>query len=207
MKTQTKQLLIRGMKVTYDVTNEGPAMVFIHGWAGCRLHWRQAPSYLPKQRVVSPDLYGFGDSEEPPHITIPDDYVDLIRMLVDELKIESCILVGHSVGGLIAASLASRFPEKVTGLVLIEAPVGKEFHPKCPLLLVFGDKDSDMEGLSRLDIANAQKACNPLAQVCFIEHAGHNPMLEQPFECYANLRVFAQKCHHSYLQSTVRRCD
>jgi pimeloyl-ACP methyl ester carboxylesterase len=42
----------------------GPTILLIHGWAGSRLHWRNAPTYLPNHRILAPDLFGFGDSEE-----------------------------------------------------------------------------------------------------------------------------------------------
>jgi pimeloyl-ACP methyl ester carboxylesterase len=183
-----------GLRTAYEVHGAGPAILFIHGWAGSRLHWREAPSFLPHFKVIAIDLYGFGDSEEPLHVSIPEDYVEQVCEFIRQLKIERVILVGHSVGGLVAANVALRIPEIVSGVVLIEAPVGKELEEiKCPLRLIFGDRDSNMEGISRAEVAKTQLAHKSAAELRFIENAAHNPMLENPSEFYDVLRDFTEE--------------
>jgi pimeloyl-ACP methyl ester carboxylesterase len=195
---RSRQTLIHGLRICYDVTGDGPAILLIHGWAGSRLHWKQASNFLHDFRIIAPDLYGFGDSEEPAVAAIPDDYVDLLIRLIEELAVERCTLVGHSVGGLIAASLATRISGKLDGLVLIEAPVAGELGLlTCPILLVFGDKNSKMEGVRRFEVANVQAASSSSADVRFIDKAGHNPMLERPTEFYSVLHSFAKKRLHN----------
>jgi pimeloyl-ACP methyl ester carboxylesterase len=190
----TEQAIVHNLKITYDVNGEGQAILFIHGWAGSRLHWDPAPSFLPGFKTIAIDLYGFGDSEEPSRVSIPEDYVELVCGFIKQLDIEHVILVAHSVGGLIAANVTLRFQELMTGLVLVEAPVGKELRTiKCPVLLVFGDRNSQMNGLSRVEVARAQLTHNSSAQVRFIENAAHNPMLENVSSFYDAVRMFSEK--------------
>jgi len=56
--------------------------------------------------------------------------------------------------------------------------------------LIFGDRNSQMEGLSRVEVAKTQLAHNSAAEVCFIENANHNPMLENPPRFYGVVNDF-----------------
>lgn len=182
---------IGGTRVAYDVSGSGSDVFFVHGWAGSRAHWNSAKDFLRGYRMIAPDLYGFGESDEPKREVTIEDHVELILSLMDLLGVERCIVVGHSMGGLIAAQLASYHPERVNGLVLVEAPVMKELERvKCPVLLVFGEENSDMGGMSRGEAAREQSKHSRLTTVAFVDGATHNPMLENPTEFYAILGDF-----------------
>lgn len=141
--------------------------------------------------MISPDLYGFGESDEPKRTVTTEDQVELILGLMDLLDVDRCVVVGHSMGGLIATQLASHHPDRVSGLVLVEAPVMQELEQvKCPILLVFGEENSDTGGASRREVATAQSKHNRNAIVGFVNNAAHNPMLENPTEFYAILGDF-----------------
>jgi pimeloyl-ACP methyl ester carboxylesterase len=188
----TEHVIVHGLKVTFEVDGQGPVILFIHGWAGYRLQWREAPKFLHDFKVIALDLHGFGDSEESPHITAPEDYVEPVCEFVRTLNVPRLILVGHSAGGIVAANVAFRLAERVDGLVLVEVPVGRELQSATfPVLLIFGDRDSEMGGISRVEVAKSQLAHNPSAELRFIEHARHNPMLENSSCFYNVLRDFA----------------
>lgn len=176
----TERLTINGLSVSYDIEGIGPTILLIHGWAGSRLHWRKASPYLPHHRIVAPDLFGFGDSEEFELGATGDDYLRFIRSLLANLGVENCTVVGHSMGGQVAARLAGESQTPVSGLVLVEAPVSDELRNiKCPILLVFGEENDE-----RTAIASAQRSQSSRAEVVFIKNAGHNVMLDQPAEFY-----------------------
>lgn len=177
---KTREALVYGLRVFYDVAGEGPVILFIHGWAGSRQHWREASRYLPNYKVIAPDLFGFGDSEEFELGASEDDYLQLLRSLLTSLGVEYCTVVGHSVGGQIAARLAGKPETPVSKLVLVEAPVSHELRSvKCPILLVFGEENDE-----RTAIALGQREQNRLANGIFIRRASHNVMLDQPAEFY-----------------------
>jgi pimeloyl-ACP methyl ester carboxylesterase len=74
-----------------------------------------------------PDCLGFGESDRPKiHYSI-DQQVESLTEFLDTLGTRSVYLVGHSLGGWIAASYALRYPDRVRGLVLIH-PEGVEVH-------------------------------------------------------------------------------
>jgi pimeloyl-ACP methyl ester carboxylesterase len=133
---------------------------------------------------VAPDLFGFGDSEELEVCAAEEDYLQLLRFLLTSLQVEHCVIVGHSMGGQIAARLASELGIRIAGVILVEAPVSNELQDiKCPILLVFGQENEE-----RTAIATAQRKQNSLAKVLFINHASHNVMLDQPSVFYRELR-------------------
>jgi 4,5:9,10-diseco-3-hydroxy-5,9,17-trioxoandrosta-1(10),2-diene-4-oate hydrolase len=83
---------IQGTTVVYDVNGHGPDVLFIHGWAGSRAHWNLASAFLRGYRLISPDLYGFGESDEPKRKVTTEDQVELILGLMDLLDVERCVV-------------------------------------------------------------------------------------------------------------------
>ena len=101
----------------------GTPVVLIHGIGASMYGWRYAvPAIVAAgYRVVAFDNRGFGFSEKPAHGYHNADYVRLVVALLDSLGISSAVLVGHSMGGAIAAEVALTHPDRVRGLVLIDA--------------------------------------------------------------------------------------
>jgi pimeloyl-ACP methyl ester carboxylesterase len=195
----TEHVFVHGLRVTYEVNGQGPVILLIHGWAGYRLQWRDASKFLAGFKTIALDLHGFGDSEESPNISAPEDYVEPVCEFIKGLNIERLILVGHSAGGIVAANVAIRLADKVIGLVLVEVPIGRELRSvKFPILLIFGDRNSDMGGVSRLQVASTQLDAINSAGLRFIENAGHSPMLENPPKFYEALHDFSEKLAHTH---------
>lgn len=102
---------------------EGDPLLFLHGANGLR-GWPLFLEGLARSfRVIAPDHPGFGRSEGLEHL---DDVVDLALYyteFIDAMGLEQPYLVGHSLGGMIAAEVAAIAPDLASRLVLI-APVG-----------------------------------------------------------------------------------
>ncbi len=102
---------------------EAANLVLLHGFAADKECWTGMVRHLPlgKYRVLAPDLPGFGQNEKN-----PDKPYDVttqakrIRALIQKLGLERYHLVGHSVGGSIAAAIAYGAPQGVESLTLIE---------------------------------------------------------------------------------------
>ena len=95
-----------------------PPVVLIHGAGGHHLYWPPQIRRLHNHRVYALDLPGHGKSEGIGHHSI-DDYVTEVMVFIKALKLNSVILVGHSMGGAIALSAAVRFPKRVLALGLL----------------------------------------------------------------------------------------
>jgi pimeloyl-ACP methyl ester carboxylesterase len=113
-----------------DQGNGTPAIVFLHYWGGSSRTWNNVIAALPKAyRTVAPDHRGWGDSDAPASGYALADFADDAQGVIDSLRLDQFVLVGHSMGGKIAQLLASRRPKGLTGLVMV-AP-----SPPVPLVL------------------------------------------------------------------------
>jgi pimeloyl-ACP methyl ester carboxylesterase len=111
-----RRRLIRGTAMRWFEGGEGPPLVLLHGFGGAATNWTLvAPRLLPLGRVLVPDLPGHGGSTALP---APAETLDSFADRVAELLDAPAVLVGHSLGGVVALRLASRHPELVRELVL-----------------------------------------------------------------------------------------
>ncbi len=103
----------------------GATVVFLHGMLGSAEYWHSVASLLPDRRTIAVDLLGFGASPRPAIANYDyHDHVDAIVATLDASGIsEPVVLVGHSMGALIALRLAAGHPERVSRLVLVGMPV------------------------------------------------------------------------------------
>jgi len=100
-----------------------PPMLCIHGSAA-HAHWYDfvAPGFIPKYHVRALDLRGHGDSEhvEPPEYNFPVYAAD-VAQAVDALKLKDFVLIGHSMGGMVALTFAATYPGFATHLIIVDS--------------------------------------------------------------------------------------
>lgn len=102
---------------------DGTPVVLIHGSMGSLHMWEGWVGELKdKARLISLDLPGHGltGAWARDEYTI-EAYTDFIEVLVDTLRLERFVLVGHSMGGAVAWSFAATRPDRVSQLVLVDA--------------------------------------------------------------------------------------
>lgn len=103
--------------------------ILLHGFGASVFSWRDVMGPLAAYgRVVAYDRPAFGLTERPMDWSGASPYgaaaqVDLLFGLMDALHIASAVLVGHSAGGTVALNAALTRPERVGGLVLVDAAV------------------------------------------------------------------------------------
>ncbi|NUO44733.1 MAG: alpha/beta fold hydrolase, partial [Streptomyces sp.] len=119
------QLEVDGAALTYDDEGprdgEGVPLVFVHGWTANRHRWdHQLAHFAEKRRVIRLDLRGHGESGGAGVRTIAE-LADDVLALLDHLEIEWCVLVGHSMGGMIAQTITLAHPDRVERLVLVNS--------------------------------------------------------------------------------------
>lgn len=112
---------LSGIGIETAGSPDGKPVIFVHGWGGCRHIWKGTLDRCPEGfQFVSLDLPGTGGSAALASCTIPA----LARWVLDSaerLGIWEFTLVGHSMGGNVAASAAYQGAERVTKLVLVDA--------------------------------------------------------------------------------------
>ncbi|ARS53938.1 alpha/beta fold hydrolase [Kushneria konosiri] len=106
---------------------ETSPLVVLHGLFGSADNWRShIKHWRQKRRVVAMDLRNHGRSPHTPGMHYEDMAADVLSVL-DRLDIQKCDLLGHSMGGKVAMTLARRHPERVARLIVADiAPVAYE---------------------------------------------------------------------------------
>ncbi len=98
----------------------GPAIVFLHGLAGCWQNWLQNIVPLAADhRVIAIDLPGFGESPMPVRPISVSGYARTVVDVLDALGVEQATIVGNSMGGFVGCEMAIRFPRRIERLVLV----------------------------------------------------------------------------------------
>ena len=110
---------VRGVRLRWFEGGSGPAVALLHGFGGAASNWTlMAPRLAEQCRVIVPDLPGHGGSSALPGPPLQmDPYAERVAELLDE----PTVIVGHSLGAVVALRLAVRRPELVRGLVLAGA--------------------------------------------------------------------------------------
>ena len=118
--------------VAIETLGEGPPLVLVHGVGTCRVVWRRVMPLLATDRLVAaPDLPGFGAS---PAAGPGFDLDRVADVLAEALAAEVPApfdLLGNSLGGAVALTLAARHPQLVRRLVLAARPVSPRIAIRC----------------------------------------------------------------------------
>jgi lipase len=105
-------------------SNPEPPLIFLHAFTANGLASLPLGKLLAgRRRMIAPDLRGRGRSDMPAgEYGIPTHYNDMLGLL-NRLRIERCVVVGHSFGAMIAMHLAAKQPDRVLGVVLYDGGV------------------------------------------------------------------------------------
>lgn len=120
---ELKTVVTPHVPVRYLEGGSGTPLVFLHGAGGALQGDPFLAKLAQKYHVYAPLLPGYGDSEECPELRDMLDFTLHTWDVVDALGLKNPILVGHSMGGMIAAEMAAVAPHDVTRLGLI-CPAG-----------------------------------------------------------------------------------
>lgn len=108
-----------GVEISYDIRGKGDiTLVFIHGWAADRSFWReQLDAFAGEYRVVSLDLAGHGQSKADRTAWSVTSLAGDVEAVVKKLDLNNVMLVGHSLGGLVALEAARLMPGRVLAVI------------------------------------------------------------------------------------------
>lgn len=116
-------LLFKGKKINYRCEGEGEkTLVLLHGFMNNLCVWdKYFSAYRDKMRVVAIDLIGHGESEVVEEISSMELQSEMIKEVLNTLNIKSCVMVGHSMGGMITLCFAEKYPEYLKGYCLLHS--------------------------------------------------------------------------------------
>jgi pimeloyl-ACP methyl ester carboxylesterase len=117
------RLVRDGVRLEYEEAGEGvPTLVFVHGLACHRGFWAEQVKHFSRQhRVLAVDLRGHGGSDAPEQRYTMQVLADDVSWMCAELGVERPVVVGHSLGGLVALEVAASRPEQVRAAVLVDS--------------------------------------------------------------------------------------
>jgi lipase len=107
-------------------------VVAVHGITANHRNFALLAEALPRHRLLAPDLRGRGASRTLPGPWGIDRHAEDVAGLITATARGPVVLVGHSMGGFVVAALVRRFPDRVSGLVLVDGglpfllPVGMD---------------------------------------------------------------------------------
>ena len=124
---------VNGFQLHYIVGGDGPPAVLVHGEAGSVLDWHWSiPRLTGLLRVHALDLPGHGDSSKPDAPYSAPLLTETVAAFLDALQIDRVILVGHSLGGVVAARVARRLGRRARALCLVDSGgLGRYINPSC----------------------------------------------------------------------------
>ena len=116
-----RYLLVDSTRIRYIDAGHGAPVVLLHGLGASMYAWRKNLAAVAAAgfRVIAFDNRGFGLSDKPAAPYDNAAYARLVVTLMDSLRLSDAVLVGHSMGGAIAAQVAIDYPSRVRGLVLV----------------------------------------------------------------------------------------
>ena len=119
-------------QVSFRQAGQGNDLVLLHGLAGNSRTWQKQFDYFSKQfRVTAWDAPGYGESD-----SVTGDvnvYTQLLNEFTNAIGLKTFILLGHSMGGIVAGNFSSQFPERVSKLILSCTFLGHKQSKGSPL--------------------------------------------------------------------------
>ncbi|MBI2698933.1 hypothetical protein A9W98_27100 [Mycobacterium gordonae] len=113
---------IHGHRRAFRIAGSGPVVVLLHGVGDSSTTWEPVHAKLAQRfTVIAPDMLGHGESDKPRADYSLAAFANGLRDLLTALEIDRVTLVGHSLGGGLAAQFAYQYPQFVERVVLVSA--------------------------------------------------------------------------------------
>jgi pimeloyl-ACP methyl ester carboxylesterase len=141
------------LSLSYKRKGSGPALIILHGFLGMGDNWITMSSRLAEEfDVIVPDLRNHGNSPHSADFSFEAMAGDLLQ-LTGDLNINSCSILGHSMGGKLAMYYALKFPERMSKLIVADiSPFTLPEDPSHRILL------NTMAAFDFTDVKNLREA-------------------------------------------------
>jgi pimeloyl-ACP methyl ester carboxylesterase len=125
-----RRLSLNGIETAVLEGGEGRPVVLLHGPGAYGAQWLQViPELVKSYRVIAPDLPGHGASGFGPEATIPEHVNGWLDDLIECTCASAPVLVGHTLGGAIAARFAADQGKRARALILVDSLGLAQFQP------------------------------------------------------------------------------
>lgn len=129
-KLREHRVTVQSLSAAYLDEGTGPVLLLLHGNITTFRNWRRIiEEFRTTHRVLALSLPGYAGTSPQGEASL-DGQVSFVAAFLDALSVDRATVVGHSAGGLIAATLALEHPDRVTRLVLADsAGLGRAVNP------------------------------------------------------------------------------
>jgi pimeloyl-ACP methyl ester carboxylesterase len=111
----------------YHISGKGPAIVLLHGFLESGEIWKNFVRRLSASfQVITIDLPGHGGSESLSPVNTMDDMAEAVRQVLKSIKVKTCLMAGHSMGGYVTLAYAEKYPRTLKGFVLFHSQAGAD---------------------------------------------------------------------------------
>jgi pimeloyl-ACP methyl ester carboxylesterase len=157
---------INGVRIAFRDQGTGPNVLMLHGLGSNGTSWdAQANALVAQHRVIRPDFRGFGESERPvdPSAYSVEIFANDVHRLLDELGAWPACVVGTSMGGYVALTLALRDPLRVKRLVLCHTACSRKVPPAVMAERLAALRSGDMGSYAATAVGHALSPDTSLA--------------------------------------------
>lgn len=117
-----KTTTFHNQKMHYKIVGQGNTLVLLHGFMEDMSMWEAHISALSKfYQVLTIDLPGHGKSAYISDNHSMELMAEVVFQILEEEKIEKCVMIGHSMGGYVTLSFAEKYPQKLKGFGLFHS--------------------------------------------------------------------------------------
>ncbi len=150
--------------ISYQIKGKGFPLILIHAFPTDHRLWAPQIDVLQRHfRVITPDLYGFGQASQTNGEAVSMvEQARGIKKLMDQLHIRKAIIGGESMGGYIALAFLKQYPDSVAGLILSDTRTGED-SPEVKIKREAGAKDVLENGTEKVINDFMPKALSPMA--------------------------------------------
>ena len=121
------KIQVNTIELDYEDKGTGDALLLLHGLGSTKKDWdAQVPFFSKTHRVITLDLRGHGNSSKPKDNYGVELMADDVKQFLDQLNIKKVTLVGFSMGGAVAFEIATRYPQYLENLVIVNS--GPDFN-------------------------------------------------------------------------------
>ncbi|MGC8864671.1 MAG: alpha/beta fold hydrolase [Bacteroidales bacterium] len=119
---ESKILNFNGKTLHYRIEGSGDTVVLLHGFMESANIWEDFGNELARNFLcIAPDLPGHGASDMLAEVHGMELMADAVKAILEENKVKTCVMAGHSMGGYVSLAFAEKYPEFVRGLVLFHS--------------------------------------------------------------------------------------
>lgn len=112
----------KNTNVYYSSIGKGTAIVLLHGFLENSSMWYDISKVISKKnRVICIDLLGHGKTENLGYIHTMEEQAEMVKNVLNHLRLRKYILIGHSMGGYISLAFSKLFSKNIKGLCLLNS--------------------------------------------------------------------------------------